>query len=60
MKPKIFHILNLAVEQGVRDGWYRAHKHIDKPHEDSVKQHIEDAVMSAIHEYFIFDEDEYQ
>ena len=60
MKPKLFHILNLAVEEGVRQGWHRAYKHTDKPHEDSVKQHIEDAVMSAIHEYFVFDEDEYQ
>jgi len=60
MKPKMYHILNLAVEQGVRDGWQRAHKHNDKPHEDSVQEYIEDAVMSALHEYFVFDEDEYQ
>jgi len=60
MKPKMYHILSLAVEQGVRDGWRRAYKHTDDPHEDSVQEHIEEAVMSAIHEYFIFDEDEYQ
>jgi hypothetical protein len=60
MKPKMYHILNTAVEEGVREGWRRAHKHVDQPHEDSFKQHIEDAVMSAIHEYFVFDEDEYQ
>lgn len=60
MKPKMFHILNIAVEQGVREGWYRAHKHVENPREDSIKEHIEDAVMSAIHEYFVFDEDEYQ
>ena len=59
MKPKMYHILNLAVEQGVREGWHRAHKHVDQPHEESIRQHIEDAVMSAIHEYFVFDEDEY-
>ena len=56
----MYHILNLAVEQGVREGWRRAHKHVDQPHEDSIKEHIEDAVMSAIHDYFVFDEDEYQ
>ena len=60
MKPKLFHILNVAVEEGVRQGWHRAHKHNDKPHEDVIKEYIEDAVMSAIHEYFVFDEDEYQ
>jgi len=60
MKPKMYHILSLAVEQGVRDGWHRAHKHTDNPHEDAVKEYIEDAVMSALHDYFVFDEDEYQ
>jgi len=60
MKPKMYHILSLAIEQGVRDGWNRAYKHVDDPTEYSVKEYIEDAVMSAIHEYFIFDEDEYQ
>ena len=60
MKPKMYHILNVAVEEGVREGWRRAHKHNEKPHEDVVKEYIEDAVMSAIHEYFVFDEDEYR
>ena len=60
MKPKIFHIINVAVEEGVRQGWHRAHKHVENPTEGAVIEHIEDAVMSAIHEYFTFDEDEYQ
>ena len=60
MKPKIYHILNLAVEEGVRQGWHRAHKHVDNPTEGAIIEHIEDAVMSAIHEYFTFDESEYQ
>ena len=60
MKPKIFYILNLAVEEGVRRGWHRAHKHVGNPSEESIKETIEDAVMSAIHEYFTFDESEYQ
>ena len=60
MKPKLYVILEQAIEEGVRSGWHRAYKHNDKPHEDAVKEFIEDAVMSAIHEYFVFDEDEYQ
>ena len=60
MKPKIYHILNLAVEEGVKRGWHRAHKHVENPSEESATESIEDAVMSAIHEYFTFDESEYQ
>ena len=60
MKPKIFHIINVAVEEGVRQGWHRAHKHVEKPTEGAIIEHIEDAVMSAIHEYFTFEENEYQ
>lgn len=59
MKPKMYKILNTAIEEGVRDGWRRAYKHNDNPHEDAVKEFIEDAVMSSIHDYFVFDEDEY-
>lgn len=59
MKPKIYHILNLAVEEGVKRGWHRAHKHVENPSEESIWEAIEDAVMSEIHEYFIFDESEY-
>ena len=60
MKPKLYHILNIAVEEGVKRGWYRAHKHVENPSEESATEAIEDAVMSAIHEYFTFDENEYQ
>ena len=60
MKPKLYHILNIAVEEGVKRGWYRAHKHVETPSEEAVTEAIEDAVMSAIHEYFTFDESEYQ
>ena len=59
MKPKMYHILNVAIEEGVRQGWHRAHKHVENPTEGAIIEHIEDAVMSAIHEYFTFDESEY-
>ena len=59
MKPKMYHILNIAIEEGVNRGWHLAHKHVENPSEESIKERIEDAVMSAIHEYFTFDESEY-
>jgi len=59
MKPKTYKLIEMAVEEGVRRGWYRAHKHNSNPTENLIKEAIEDAVMSAINEYFQFDESEY-
>jgi archaeosine-15-forming tRNA-guanine transglycosylase len=60
MKPKTRVILEMAIEEGVRRGYSRAHKHVENPTEGAIIENIEDAVMSAIHEYFTFDESEYQ
>jgi hypothetical protein len=58
MKPKTRVILEMAIEQGVRRGYARAHKHVENPTEGSIIEHIEDAVMSQVYEYFSFDEQE--
>lgn len=59
MKPKVRVILELAIEQGVNRGWNRAHKHIENPEEHIIKEHLEEAIMSAIYEYFTFDGEDY-
>lgn len=59
MKVKTHVILEMAIEQGVRQGWYRAHKHVETPQEGSIKEHIEDAVMSAITDYFTFEDHDF-
>jgi archaeosine-15-forming tRNA-guanine transglycosylase len=59
MKPKIRVILEQAIEDGVRRGYSRAHKHVENPSEDCIIEQIEDAVMSAIYEYFTFDEEDF-
>lgn len=58
MRPKTYKLINMAVEEGVKQGWYRVHKHNETPSENSIKEAIEDAVMSAINEYFEFDWEE--
>jgi hypothetical protein len=58
MKPKTRVILEMAIEEGVRRGYSRAHKHVEKPSEGSIIMNIEEAVMSQIYEYFTFDDDE--
>ena len=59
MKPKFRVILEQAIEEGVRRGWHLAHKHVENPTEGAIIEHIEDAVMSQIYEYFTFDEEDY-
>ena len=57
MKPKIRVILELAIEEGVRRGYSRAHKHVENPTEGANIEHIEECVMGSIYEYFTFDEE---
>ena len=60
MKPKIRVILEMAIEEGVRRGYSRAHKHVENPTEGAIIESIEEHVMSAIYEYFTFDQEDYQ
>lgn len=59
MKPKVRVILEQAVEEGVRRGYRRAHKHVENPTEGAIIEHVEEAVMSAIYDYFTFDEEDF-
>jgi hypothetical protein len=60
MKAKTRVILEMAIEEGVRRGYSRAHKHVENPTEGAIIESIEEHVMSAIYEYFTFDEEDYQ
>jgi hypothetical protein len=60
MKPKTRVILEMAIEEGVRRGWHLAHKHVENPLPSAVMQHIDEAVMSQIYEYFTFEQEDYQ
>jgi len=57
MKPKFRVILDQAIEEGVRRGYSRAHKHNEDPSEEVICDTIEDCVMSQIYEYFTFDDE---
>ena len=58
MKPKFHVILEMAIEEGVRRGYSRAHKHVENPTEGAIIEHIEECVMGSIYEYFTFDEED--
>lgn len=49
-------VLDRAVEEGIRWGWERAHKHTATPSPSDIQDAIARAVMHEITEYFKFDE----
>jgi hypothetical protein len=59
MKPKFRLILELAIDEGVRSGYYRAYKHTEDPSPDAIIEQIQETVMSQMYEYFDFPEENY-
>lgn len=59
MKPKFHVILEMAIEEGVRRGYRRAYKHNPNPTEETICEQIEDDVMSAITDYFTFEDGDF-
>lgn len=59
MKPKFRVLLEMAIDEGVRSGYYRAHKHVEDPSPDAIIETIQEAVMSQMYEYFDFPEENY-
>lgn len=57
MRPRIYPLLDDAVDIGVRRGWRLAHKHCENPTETVIQEQIHDAVMSEILERFMIDDD---
>jgi len=55
LKPKTYPILVDAVENGVKYGYHRAHKHNDNPDSDQVTDAIISAVINEICEWFEID-----
>ncbi len=56
MKAKEYNLIAQCVENGVMLGWNRAHKHIDDPDPQHIREQIERAVLSEICEWFDFED----
>jgi len=56
VKPDTYKLLQQCIEDGIDYGYHRAHKHIETPNEDALKQAIFNAVMLEICEWFRFDD----
>jgi hypothetical protein len=56
MKPKFKEVLEMAIEEGVRYGYNRAHKYVENPSEGAIIDNITEGVMHCLYEWFDFDE----
>jgi len=56
MRARAYEVFHRAVEEGIEQGWRRAHKHTDTPGEHAIKDEILTGIMNAVTEYFDFDE----
>jgi len=59
MKPKVLPLIEQCIETGARLGYNRAHKHVENPEEHAILDRINDAVMSAITDYFTFEDHDF-
>lgn len=55
MKPHTYKLMARCIEEGVRFGIHRAHKHTDKPSLEQLEEAIYQAVTGEICEWFIFE-----
>ncbi len=56
IKFKTYQLIERAVEEGIRYGYKKAHKHTDNPDEEGLKQLILDAIMQEFSEIINFEE----
>lgn len=55
LQVNVYEVLSRAIEDGLKMGWRRAHKHTDTPGEESILEHQQNAIMSEVCEVFKFD-----
>jgi hypothetical protein len=57
LRPKTYPILLQAIEEGVLDGYRRAHKHVDSPDEILLVETIIKHTTKSVLEWFDIDDD---
>ncbi len=56
MQPKTHQLIEFAIENGLKLGYRRAHKHDNTPSEDYILNQQLEAIMLEIHNWFDFPE----
>lgn len=57
MRINEYKVLGMIVEEGLSYGWNRAHKHIESPSPEDIREAQEDAIMMGLTEWFFFEEE---
>jgi hypothetical protein len=60
MKPKTIPVLDQCIENGIKLGWQRAHKHTETPTPANIYTQIYQAIWSELDEWFDFQEDRHE
>lgn len=55
LKPRFYPLLERSIEDGVRRGYSRIHKHNETPTQEEIVQSIINCVMGELHENFTFE-----
>ena len=58
VRLRLYDILEDAVTAGIEFGWRRAHKHVDKPDANNIKDSIRQEVMAEFDSVIDFDHGE--
>lgn len=56
VRVRVYEVVCRAVEEGIRLGITRAHKHTDEPSRDAIQENIEREVMTSLCEVLAFEE----
>lgn len=56
MRARVFELLERCIEDGIRYGINRAHKHTDSPTREQLEMAITQAVLHQVDEWFQFDD----
>ena len=52
MKPRFRVVLEMAIEEGVRFGYRRAHKHVENPSDDAISDCIVTEIFNSLDTWF--------
>ena len=58
MKALFRPVLEEAIVTGIRDGYKRAFKHVDRPHDELIFEAIEDRIWLEIDKFFSFEDEQ--
>ena len=56
MRPDTYRLMVMAVEEGVKRGYQRAHKYVDDPTEEQMCDAVTTEVVNSMCEWFAFDD----